>query len=343
MISQNLKSETRNQKHGLVFLIVSLFLVSYFNFSHAQTYRVAFYNVENLFDTLDDITKNDNEFLPQSEKKWDAYKYNKKLQNLSKVVIAMGEWESVSILGLAEVENNTVVEDLLNKTPLEKLPYEYVHYESQDQRGIDVALIYRSDHFKLLSSKTFPVENSRDILLVSGILGDKDTVSIWVNHWPSRRGGSFETEPKRINAAQILRNEIIKQVNNNSKTKFVIMGDFNDDPDNKSIEEVLGAGIDGEAITFNPYLGLHKRGLGTLTYKGQWNLFDQIIICSNLLKTNKGVLHLKQEEGQIFKKDWLVNYNPNTMKETICRTYRGPMYLSGFSDHLPVYIDLTFD
>ncbi len=304
-------------------------------------FTVAFYNVENLFDTKNDPKTLDDDFTADGKKHWNYKRYENKIKKLTSVISQLGNERSFyapALVGLVEVENAKVVADLANHKNLQQHHYAFVHYDSPDERGIDVALLYNKQLFELLSSETFPlyVENNdgerdytRDILVVTGNLKG-ELVHILVNHWPSRRTGFEETEYKRIKAAETVQEIIANIQTKNEAAKILIMGDFNDNPTSKSIKQYL--------VTenfYNPMESLLDRDSnGTLTYKGKWNLFDQIIISNNFLEKTEGNLYFKHAE--VFNKEWLKIYK-GKLKGSPFRTYIGPWYQGGFSDHFPVY------
>jgi len=304
-------------------------------------YTVAFYNVENLFDTKDNPNTFDNDFTPDGKKHWDYKRYKNKIKKLTSVISQLGTDRSLyapALVGLVEVENAQVVEDLTQHKNLRKHHYGFVHYDSPDERGIDVALLYNKQLFEYLSSETLPVflENeegerdyTRDILLVKGNLKG-ELVHVLVNHWSSRREGAAATEHKRIIAAETARKIITEIQTKNADAKFIIMGDFNDDPTSKSIKEHLIA-----EDFHNPMEALlDSNEIGTLTYDKKWNLFDQIILNKSFLDKKEGKLHFLHAE--IYNKDWLKIYK-GKLKGSPFRTYIGPWYQGGFSDHFPVY------
>lgn len=299
---------------------------------------IAFYNVENLFDTEDDPHKNDNDFTPDGYKNWTTKRYFEKLSNISRVLNTMNKTDWPVIVGLAEVENKTVLEALTNEKNLVDANYEYVHFESPDDRGIDVALMYRSEFFHVLQKKSFKVHNTdfpnsktRDILYVKGAFYNGEIYHFYVNHWSSRRDGILETEPKRVFQAGILKKNLDKVIAENADAKIVIMGDFNDFPTDKSITKVLGAGTSNSGL-YNLAYALHMQDKGTINYKNDWGMFDQFIISQSVFKDG---LHLNKRQQNILTTEWLVwkGKKPN-------RTYGGAKYYGGFSDHLPTYINL---
>lgn len=315
--------------------------------------RIMFYNVENLFDTFDDPATRDEEFTPDGAKNWTYYRYKEKLNNLAKTIIAVGGWEPPDMIGLCEVENFQVLLDLTNDTPLKKFGYQVIHENSMDSRGIDVALLYRPEKLNTVSHQMirFGVDEdiiTRDILYVTFGFMDRDTLSVYINHWPSRYGGKEFTEVKRLLAANTLRAHIDDVILKKSASKIVVMGDFNDEPNDESLHDILKANlVKNAAIShdslpesnelYNLSSADFQQGRGTLTFKEidhTWFLFDQIIVTGTLLEGNG--LQTVGMESHIFSADWLLeNGRPN-------RTYQGPIYKGGFSDHLPIFLDLYY-
>lgn len=302
---------------------------------------VAFYNLENLFDIIDDEDTLDNDFLPSSDKKWTKKRYENKLRKLSFAISNIGLEDigkTPALMGFAEVENKKVIEDLLDAKHLKELPYDYVHYDSPDERGIDVGLIYDTTQFSLTTSETFTVnlyddegkrDFTRDILLVTGIL-DNNLVHIIVNHWPSRRKGSQETEHKRLIASKKVE-EIIELIKSKEEhPRILIMGDFNDGPSDKSVQNLTQ-----NQSLYNPMAILKSRNRGSLSYRLEWNLFDQILISTNFFERDT----LNYESAHIFDVDFLKLFN-GKYKGIPYRTYVGKKYKGGYSDHFPVYIIL---
>jgi len=305
-----------------------------------EIFTIGFYNVENLFDVVNNPKTADDDYLPNSRKHWNIKRYSQKIKKLSSVISQLGINYSnhmPAIVGLVEVENSKVVQDLINHKNLENGNYSYVHYDSPDERGIDVALIYNRSFFEVYSSKTYSLEfiedngridYTRDILRVSGSLNG-ELVHILVNHWPSRREGEEETKANRIKAATVAHKAINDIKSELKDAKIIIMGDFNDDPISDSVKKNL--------VTedfFNPMESLFEKGLGSLSFKGKWNLFDQIIFSKNFLSSEKGKHSFLYAE--VFNKDWLTVFK-GKLKGTPFRTYIGPWYKGGFSDHFPVY------
>ncbi|MCI2229219.1 endonuclease [Polaribacter sp. MSW13] len=308
---------------------------------------IGFYNVENLFDTVDNPKTADDEFTSKGKRRWNYKRYKNKIQKLSSVISQLGMNRSKyppAIVGLVEVENAKVVADLVNSSNLKKLHYGFVHYDSPDERGIDVALLYNKIAFEFLGSETYPVfleddegerDYTRDILKVSGNLHG-ELIHVLVNHWSSRREGAAETEPKRIIAAETLRSIVDDIKSKEIDPKIIIMGDFNDDPRSKSVAEYVV-----KDDFYNPMKSLIDREKkGSLTYEGKWNLFDQIIFSKNFLAKKEGKLYFKHAE--VFNKKWLKIFK-GKLKGSPFRTYIGPWYQGGFSDHFPVYAFLKKD
>jgi predicted extracellular nuclease len=308
-----------------------------------KEYTVVSYNVENLYDTIDDPKIPDEEFLPESEKKWNNERYQKKLTDISKVISEVNPKELPEVVGLAEIENQQVLEDLV-KTGKLNGQYAIIHEESPDYRGIDVALIYRKDAFKEISHEVLPVIfpddpefKTRDILHVTGKMRNK-TVHIFVNHWPSRIGGDEKTEPKRVLAASVLKKKVDQILVADSKARIIIMGDMNDEPANKSLHETLGAAAtDSGATLVNLMMPDDVAGKGTYFYSGNWNMLDNLVVSETVLK-GKG-MQVEGEKGYVFSNDWMIYTNKNGDK-TPNRSYVGNKYVGGVSDHFPVYFKL---
>ncbi len=301
-----------------------------------DVYRVGFYNVENLFDTIDSPLRKDDDFTPQGRNQWTTERYEKKLADLAKIIDKMGQ---PTLLGLSEVENSRVCRDLARQEVLKAARYIPIHQQSPDFRGIDVALMYKKDDFKVQTSDLiridFPAEivedyTTRDILYVQGVLDGFEVIHIFVNHWPSRRGGAEASEPKRVYVAQQLRKHTDKILADDPDAHIVMMGDFNDETDNKSTKEILGGDF------MNCMSKLDQEGKGTYNYKGDWSMLDHIIVSDALAS---GKWRLKALEGVVFREEWMM-FKSEKYGPTPNRTYGGPNYYGGFSDHLPVYVDL---
>ena len=309
-----------------------------------KEYTVVSYNVENLFDTIDDPKIPDEEFLPESEKKWDNERYQKKLSDLSRVISEVNPKELPELVGLVEIENQTVLEDLLNTGKLKVHQYAIIHEESPDYRGIDVALIYRKDAFHEIRHETLPVVfpddpqfKTRDILHVTGKIRNK-TVHVIVNHWPSRIGGDDKTEPKRVLAALVLKRKVDSILMTDPKARIIIMGDMNDEPQNKSLVETLGAEApDSRAELVNLMMPDKIAGLGTYFYNGNWNMLDNLVVSKSMFKGSG--IKIENGKGYIYSSEWMIFTNKKGDK-TPNRSYVGNKYVGGVSDHFPVYFKM---
>jgi predicted extracellular nuclease len=310
-------------------------------FSQENGFKVMFYNTENFFDTQDDSTKNDNDFLPTSKKRWDSFRFNTKVTNLYKTIIAVGKERQPDIVGLCEVENMRCLKALVLYSPLSAFEYRIIHYDSPDPRGIDVAMLYNPKTFKVLKSIPVPVwigdkrkQKTRDILMVKGIILPKDTVFVFVNHWSSRMKGEELSEPKRKQSAAVLRQKIDSIYVINALAKIIIMGDFNDTPSNESITQVLLASDCSKSSTQLCNLSWNYTFPGTYKYKGNWDIFDQIIVSQSLFKVfTKVAAQICNEPFLLIDDEKYSGQQPN-------RTYNGMRYQGGFSDHLPVLLEL---
>ncbi len=308
-----------------------------------REYTVVSYNVENLFDTVDDPTIPDEEFLPASEKKWDNEKYQRKLTDIAKVISEVNPQELPEMVGLVEVENQQVLEDLV-KTGKLRDQYAIVHEESPDFRGIDVALIYRKDAFSEIVHEVLPVTfpddpefKTRDILHVTGKMKN-NVVHVFVNHWPSRIGGDEKTEPKRLLAASVLKKKVDQVFAADPKARIIIMGDMNDEPANKSLKETLGAQAPGSgAPLINLMMPDDVAGKGTYFYSGNWNMLDNIVVSEAVLNGKR--MWIEDGKGTVFSNDWMIFINKNGDK-TPNRSYVGNKYVGGVSDHFPVYFKM---
>ena len=315
-----------------------------------KPFVVMSYNVENLFDTIDVNGFEDSEFTPSSKKQWNTEKYNKKLEDLAKVIAAVGKGDLPDVVGLTEVENRKVLEDLVNTPTLKQGNYGIIHEESPDIRGIDVALLYKKKSFTYEGHVKIPVgfpfdstETTRVILYVYGKAVDGLNLHFFVNHWSSRIGGDKVTEPKRMYCAVALRRSIDLLLSREASARIIIMGDFNDEPTNRSLMSVLQASNKRKNISVGEFYNLmydkHNLGLeGSYLFQGNWNMLDNIIVSHSLLNV-KGSYGCKYDSGQIFKADWLL-YKAQNGELSPNRTYGGDQYFGGISDHLPVYVVL---
>ena len=327
---------------------------------------VGFYNVENLFDTEHDPGKNDQAFTPEGENAWTPDKYDVKLANIASVIRAMsernGRWHV--LLGLAEVENDRVLEDLVAEPALEEAGYRFVHLEGPDVRGIDCALLYRPDFFQVKETRVLPYDfntksgivfektleeqrefKTRDVLCVRGVLLGEPTV-VYVCHWPSRTGG--KGSDLRCRSAEIVRDDILAMEKKYPGINVIVMGDMNDNPE----DECMAVWLHGretveemqEGDLFSPFLRMHKDGLGSEEYHGEWNIFDCIFVNGALTDDEAGSLHILPANapyyGFIFNPPFLTQQE-GRYAGTPFRTFSGGQFMSGYSDHYPTYIILS--
>jgi len=302
-------------------------------------YSIGFYNLENLFDTKNDPKTLDDDFTENSERNWNEDRFRKKIKKLGKVITELGYSEirhPPAIIGVAEVENDYVLSQLVNSKHVKDKGYNYIHFDSPDERGIDTALLYREDYFKILYKEAIPLyvynpegerDYTRDILYVKGEL-ENNTIHILVNHWPSRHAGYDQTEYKRKDAAKKNREIMATILSEEPDAKIIIMGDFNDNPSSESIQLLKNSTM------YNPMDLLLTKDKGTEVYKGEWNLFVQILISNNFLKPHNNPL--RYEKSNIYNPIKLQEYT-GKYKGDPFRTYVGDKYLGGLSDHFPVF------
>lgn len=312
---------------------------------------VAFYNLENLFDTINDPIINDEEYLPNGPNKWNTLRYTNKLRNMAYAISQIGTDivpAGAMILGVSEIENRGVLEDLVKEPALHTRNYKIVHYDSPDRRGVDVGLLYNPDYFNVTDSASYrlvipenPELRTRDQLLVSGLL-QGERVHVIVNHWPSRYGGELYSRPNRNAAARLTRQICDSLYRLDPKAKIIIMGDLNDDPSNESCAIVLGAKKERKDVEpqgyYNTLWKTLDRGIGSLGYNDSWNLFDQIIISGNLANADR-----KQGwrfwKAEVFNRDFLI-VQEGLNKGYPKRTHTSGVWTNGYSDHFPTLIYL---
>lgn len=339
-----------------LYLLCLISLITLTVTAQEQSYKVGligFYNLENLFDTLDTPDVRDTEFTPGGAKLYGTKIYTEKLDNLAKVISQAGSDlspDGLSMLGVAEIENRSVLEDLAAHPRIADRNYQIVHYDSPDRRGIDVGLLYNPKYFEVTDSRAVPLMiynlqdssriYTRDILLVEGQYGGEDFY-LMVNHWPSRRGGEAASAPLRNAGALVCKNlsDSIRQAN--PSAKIIIMGDLNDDPVSPSVAQVLNAKGKPKQVRqggfFNPMWAYYRKGLGTNAYRDAWSLFDQLIVSETLLDKRQRGFHFYQ--SYIFNPGYLVQKSGH-FRGYPHRTFAGDSYLGGYSDHFPVYIAL---
>lgn len=333
----------------------ALFLLSFFWLKAQENniYRIrslVFYNVENLFDIHNDSLTFDDDYTPFGKYQWTQERYGQKLSNISKVLSEVGRKDTGSapdIIGLCEVENRQVLDDLVNHPNLRENKYGIIHFDSPDERGIDVALLYKksvflpisfSSHRLLLTQEEEFRDYTRDQLVVGGLL-DGEKLHFIVNHWPSRSGGEQRSRPNRIAAAKLNRRIMDSIIREEPMAKIISMGDLNDDPIDYSLKKVLKIKpkkeITNPSDLYNPMEILHKKGHGSLAYRDKWNLFDQLFFTANFIIGPS--TELKFWKAGIFKPDYLVDQK-GRYKGYPFRTYANGNYIGGYSDHFPVYI-----
>lgn len=330
----------------------------------SRNYVIGFYNLENLFDIYDDPVKNDDEFLPEGSNKWTETKYKKKLHNMATVIKAMAEDNGRyhTILGISEIENRLVVEDLVSQPEIADANYQIVHYDGPDRRGVDVALLYKPEQFKYIESESIPytfgpgskVEftlsedemnafRTRDILMVRGEIDGED-IAIYVTHLPSRIGG--KGWDLRSRGAEIIYNHSMALMKKYPGIKIAVMGDMNDDPFDSSMAEFLHGKESVTDVTpdgfFNPFWAMIRDGYGSLGYQGVWSIYDQILVNFNFVNAPDGTLKIRKivkdkYYGRIFKKPFMTSQK-GQYKGYPFRTFSNGAFINGYSDHYPTYI-----
>lgn len=331
----------------ITLLALSLLMMAPLFAQKGQNAVIAFYNLENLFDTENDPLINDEQFLPEGDYQWTQERYQRKLENMSKVISLIAkEYGGPVAIGVSEVENRRVLEDLVATDNLKPFNLGIVHYDSPDRRGVDVALLYQKDRFRVIHSYPYRLITedtnfrTRDQILVTGIIDEIDTVNIIVNHWPSKLGGEKRSMPKRIAAAELSKHISDSLMHANPAAKVLIMGDLNDNPNAKSIVEYLQAKGKVKDVgvnqLFNPMYKLYMDGIWSYVYRDEPNVIDQIIISYGLLNAQKG---FKYKDARIFRASFLLTKS-GSYEGIPLRTFAGGNYLGGYSDHLPVYLIL---
>lgn len=330
------------------FVFLPLLTVALAPDSSKQQFAVVFYNVENFFDTENDSLTADDEFTPEGLRYWNKSRFNKKAIHISKVLLTSCGFTLPSVIGLCEVENAKVINHLCKYTPLKEFQYQSIHYDSPDARGIDVALLYRPSDFIPVYSRSVRVSFShsssttRDILYVKGVLGNADTVHFFVNHWPSKYGGAAATIERRADAAKALRAVCDSLFMAEPDANLIIMGDFNDTPDDPSLYQHLGAcrnTKDCGTGLVNMSVSMAKiPGKGTQKHNGRWSVIDQFIVSTSM---SKGANVFQARQAEIVWMEMLLTVDETFTGLRPFRTYHGMKYEGGFSDHLPIRIILT--
>ncbi len=350
----------------ILYVILTLVLMSVATTAGAggpKRYVLGFYNVENLFDTYHDDGKNDYEFLPDGKNKWTEPKYEKKLHNIATVIKAMADENKAyhAVLGLSEVENRHVLEDLVNQPEIEAANYQIVHYDGPDRRGVDVALLYRPEYFTVEESKSIPFDfnsttitfamdkegqdyfRTRDILMVRGLL-DGEMFAFFVAHLPSRIGG--KGQDLRSRGAEIIYEHSLELMKQYPGIKIMVMGDMNDNPTDESMVKYMHGKETiaevGEHDFFSPFLSMLKAGYGSLAYRGTWNIYDIILVNEAMANAPKGTLKIqpivkKKYYGRVFSQPFMTQQE-GQYKGTPFRTFSNGTFIGGYSDHYPTYI-----
>lgn len=331
---------------ALIFIIASITVTCQ---QQNDTLYLAFWNTQNLFDTVDDPKINDEDFLPNGEMQWNEERLDKKKYNLARIIRMMNEERGPDILGICEVENQGVLESMVSKY-LSDLGYKIAYLESPDNRGIDNGLIYKSDKFKLISiqADTVHLADGWPTRLIFGVnlLTDQDIkITVFVNHWPSRSGGQVESEPKRVSAAQTLRNAVERIFSSDGNSNIFIIGDFNDDPVNVSVLETLKAHpikcdslptdfeMNSNGELFNLSYQSFEDGAGSFKFRDTWNMLDQIIVSAPIITGYRFKYICNSFE--VFKPKQIVTQS-DQYEGAPFPTYGGRRYLGGYSDHFPV-------
>lgn len=310
-----------------------------------------FWNVENYFDTYDNPHTSDEEFTPMGENHWSRKKFEKKRDDIARTIIlaADQQGEFPALLGLCEVENRYVLEELVENTQLARVGYKIIHKDSPDSRGIDVALLYREEIFTPLQTKYLKADfPTREILYTKGVVNRLDTLHILVNHWPSKSGGEKQSLLKRYEVAKIVKSATDSILHHNPRANIILMGDFNDTPDSLPLEYLVAPEVDsagnvaGTASLVN--LAPFAAGAdGTYKYREEWNTIDQFIVSANLLPDDSSLMPqwvFCHKEMEIFAPEFLLQRDNTYMGLKMRRTYQGPRYMGGISDHLPVVLKL---
>ena len=353
---------------ALIFTVLLLSVAAQAQNKGTQNYVVGFYNLENLFDVFDAPVKNDAEFLPEGKNKWTEAKYQKKLQNMAKVIKAMkeenGAWHA--LLGVSEIENRLVLEDLVMEPQIAEANYQIIHYDGPDRRGVDVALLYNPKVFTFLDSESIPFTfegssidwiqskeerdyfSTRDILMVHGTI-DGEHFAIYVAHLPSRSGGKKGGNQLRDRGGEIMYEHSMKMQEKYPGIKIVGMGDMNDNPTDPSMAQYLHGKEYKDDVTdadfFSPFTSMLKAGFGSLAYQGVWSIYDLLLVNNALANPQDGTfglrqLHKKGYYGRVYNPKFLTNQS-GQYKGTPFRTFSNGAFIGGYSDHYPTYIVIT--
>lgn len=350
-----------------VFIILFVFFLTSVvsDAQHQKNYVVGFYNLENLFDIYDDPVKNDQEFLPDGRNKWTEVKYHKKLKNIAKVIRNMKEDNGVwhALLGVSEIENRLVLEDLVMEPQIAEANYQIIHYDGPDRRGVDVALLYKPELFKYIESESIPFTfedssidflmtkeqqnyfKTRDILMVHGLI-DGEHVAVYVAHLPSRAGGKKGGNQLRDRGGEIMYNHAMMMQEKYPGIKIICMGDMNDNPTDPSMAVYMRGKENIDDVTetdfFSPFIELLKDGYGSLAYQGVWSIYDLLLVNKALTDAPEGSLRIcpmgkKGYYGRVYKKPYMTNQK-GQYKGYPYRTFSNGSFVGGYSDHYPTFI-----
>lgn len=341
-------TEFRMQK--IIAVLVLLCLAGNTRAQEKKYLGIAFYNLENFYDTLNDPNKDDDEFTPKGANNYSPEVFRQKVNNLADVISIIGVDKAengFALMGVAEVENEDVLTALCQHPKLRERKLKTVIFDGPDERSIDCGLIYNPTYFRVLQARslTVPVDSgdrpTRDVLYVVGKLNG-EIVHVFVNHWPSRRGGESATRPKRKMAASVSKKVIDSLMAVDPLTKVIVMGDLNDDPINESVAKVLGAKWKMDEVKkgelFNPWTSFYKRGIGTMAFQDTWGLFDQIIVSYGFLKNNSGKVHFR--ESEVFNRGFMTE-KEGQYKGYPKRSFSNGLWNNGYSDHYPTVIFLS--
>lgn len=324
---------------------IVLIFFSIFKFAHAQEsatpiedeIQIIFWNVENLFDTEDDSLKNDEEFLPYSMRGWNRDRYQKKLFSIYKTLVAAGQWKLPEVIALAEIENEKVLQDLIERTPLIRSGYKIIHQESEDRRGIDLAVLYKPDRLQVIDTNFIklnfpddPYRKTRDIIYLKARVTEEHDFHLFVNHWPSRYGGGKASEQGRNYAASVVKSQIDAILVDAPEASIIVTGDFNDTPEDQSLR-ILASDSILHIISDLDFSGTHK-------FQGLWSHFDHVWVSKSLMQSN--TFYVKNRKAEVFHPDWLLETDKAFGGVKPNRTYAGFRYQGGYSDHLPVFLEL---
>lgn len=313
----------------------------------SQLFTFMFYNTENFYDTVDDPNTMDDDFTPNGFRRWTEERFNDKVVKLTKVVQDIVKPDLPDVIGLAEIENKTVLMDILDNLRNQQIKdYSFIHYDSPDERGSDVAMIFNKQSINVLDSRAITVhlsgieDKTRDILYVTFKMKNNETIHLFITHFPSRNEGTELSERRRYFVASELRHEVYKILSSSPTENILIMGDFNDTPDDNSIDEVLGVKKQFKNIEhlklYNLLYPRYEKGIGT-TYHKKWLMFDQFIVSGNMLLSDKIIC--KPEFADVFNPPYLLHFDSKNHAKPN-RTFKGN-YKGGYSDHLPVYLRIN--